>query len=470
MDQIKGFPWKQLRTLGIYKHMGSHRNRDVLWGWDYITVMCSRIVNSQMGFRSDDIEVMSTRIKKKGRLLHYLFGHVPDFEEVDEADGWPEYFKESFKRCIELGQVAFGACCVVYLIASLMQRNKFSSIVRGFKISATIGLLGAIVVYYLSISPWGRDIKSGIGQESPFIDADTDVFELTLPVKKDVLFSTRLDSPFLAGGQNLIYKHGQPGNELYGDLLSNYSVPRNTAGVVAQNIVDKIMKGVKKTDGRFLLQNVFGDWEIMDDDEIVPRVVKNVVADSNPILKSMEQEIRYLVSECKHGRMRETVLFQKHAPAILSKLENALFEIKLPKAALKSIQAFIPRLFVPHVKKLHTVATAESEEIGKEPLKEGDVVEAFFANDGWFKGRVTSISRRRGVGIKFAITFEDGDYQVMKPSDVRKFDHYKMGEQVEDVASSQEGTISYIYANGRVAVDTVDGETLETHVHDIHRS
>jgi hypothetical protein len=133
-----------------------------------------------------------------------------------------------------------------------------------------------------------------------------------------------------------------------------------------------------------------------------------------------------------------------------------LLEIKLPKAALKYIQAFIPRLFVPHVKKLHTVATAESEEIGKEPLKEGDVVEAFFANDGWFKGRVTSISRRRGVGIKFAITFEDGDYQVMKPSDVRKFDHYKMGEQVEDVASSQEGTISYIYANGRVAVDTVD--------------
>ena len=470
VDQIKGFPWKQLRTLGIYKPMGSHRNRDVLWGWDYLTVVCSRIVNEQFGFRYDDLETHNRRMKKKGKLAYYLFGFMPEPDEEEEemegVDAWPEYFKGTAERCIETGQVVFGAFSVLYLIISLFQRNKLASVFRGVKISSTIGLIGALYLYSMSRTLWAKDITSGVAKRSPFIapsDAAHVPRDVTLPVKTDILYSATIHAPYLAG-HNLIYNY-QPGNYVYNELLSEYSVPRHTPGFIVKDFISTIRKGLEEKRARFLQQNVYGDWEIMEEKDIISRIQKQMVVGSNSIMKSLDQEIGYLMSECRHGRRRETVLSRKHGQATLKKLEDSLFGIKLPKDAPKSEPNLIQRLFVPSVNTLRE--TKSVEKISADSFKEGDIIEGFFQNDGWFKGKVGSTTRRKGM----AIHFDDGDYQILSRKHVRRFEHLKVGEEVmfSNDQTTVEVIIKYIFADGRITVLTEDGEEHEVDIREVRR-
>jgi len=464
MDKIKGFPWKQLRALGIYKPMGSHKNKAELWGWDYLTTMCSRIVNEQMGFRPDDIDVVTKRIQKKSKLLYYLIGQKPDEDDLEDTEIWPKYFEETFARCVSCGKIAFGACSLLYFVSSLFQRRKVSSIVRGLKITATIGAIGALWLHYISITPWGKDIRSGVAQQSPFPEIGLVKTEkLTLPVKTDILFSTRLDSPFLAG-QNLIYNH-QPGNANYYDLLSKYSAPSSTPTFIALDIINVIKAGVKKTGSRFLAQNDFGDWEVMEDQEILSRIQKDLVASSNDITSSLAQEIKYLKSDSRYGRERHTMM-RKHAKDNLSKLESRLIGMILPKNKTKTTHAISkPSSYVSVPKtQRSTFKEDASNKANLDAFKMGDIVEGYIEGDGWFRGKITSILRTN----KVAVAFDDGDYQVMPTHQVRRFNHFEVGEKVV-VSGEGIATISYISAQGVVAIRRDDGDEVEVHIFQISR-
>jgi hypothetical protein len=466
MDQIKGFPWKQLRALGIYKPMGSHRNRDVLWGWDHLTVACSRIVNEQFGFRYDDLETHIRRMKKKGKLMHYLFGNMPDIDDdVEDTEVWPKYFEETIERCIMFGQILFGAGCVLYFITSLFQRKKLASMYRGVKISTTIVLLGALYIRSVSRTTWARDIASGFAQRSPFTQSSTIAAkDVTLPVKTDILNSIRIHAPYLAG-HNLIYNH-QPGNAVYNELISEYSIPRSMPGVVVKDYVNKVKEGAEKKRARFLQQNLFGDWEIMEEKQITSLIQKDLVIDGNAIMQSLSQEMRFLMSECRHGRRRETALSMKHALDNLVRLEDALFGIDLPMNGQKSKLKLNHRLIVPSINNLRR--TDDSDEVVLEDsLEEGEIVEADFGDDGWFKGKVGNSSKRK----KISIHFDDGDYQLMPLKKVRRFEHFKIGEEVMFANDEVQimVTIRYIFADGTINVETEDGEEHEVDINDVRR-
>lgn len=464
MDQIKGFPWKQLRTLGIYKPMGSHRNSDVLWGWDYLTVVCSRIANGQFGFRYDDLETFNKRVKKKGQLAYYLFGFLPD---VDEEEAWPLYFTETTKKCVESAQYAFGAFVVFYLVASLFQRKKLASVYRGFKITGIIFLLGAAFLNSISRTPWAKDITNGTAMRSPFLspaDATHVARDVTLPVKSDILYSTRIHAPYLAG-HNLIYNQ-QPGNSMYNDLLSEYVIPRNTPGFIAKDFVHRVKTSVEKRRSRFLEQNVYGDWEIMRDRDVISRIQKELVVGGNKILKSLNQEMAYLMSECIHGRWRETVMSRKHSKSALQKLENSLFGIELPRDVPKFKRHLVQRLYIPSAGNLRKKQIVK-EVVEKDTFETGDVVEGYFKGDGWFRGRVGSITKRRGISVHF----DDGDHQVMPLKHVRRYEHLKVGESLE--FSNGEFafmvTLKYIYADGRILIMEENGEEHEVDVREVRR-
>lgn len=465
MDKIKGFPWKQLRALGIYKPMGSHRSKAELWGWDYLTTTCSRIANDQMGFHHDDLDVVIKRIQKKSKLLYYLIGQKPDEDGLTGTEIWPKYFEETFARCVSYGKIAFGACSLLYFISSLFQRRKVSSIIRGLKITLTIGAIGTLWLHYISITPWGKDIRSGIAQQSPFPEIGfVETENLTLPVKTDVLFSTRLDSPFLAG-QNLIYNH-QPGNAYYYDLLSKHSAPKNTPAFIALDIINVIKAGVKKNGSRFLTQNDFGDWEVMEDQEILSRIQKDLVASSNDITRSLAQEIKYLKSDSRYGRKRHTMM-RKHAEDNLSKLESRLIGMILPKNKTKTRHSISkPRSYVSVPKTAgSTFKEDASEKANVDAFKTGDIVEGYMEDDGWFKGKIVSIDRTKRV----AVAFDDGDYQVLPTHKIRRFDHFEVGEKVAVAGGGVVATISYIFANGFVALRGDNGDEAEVHIFQINR-
>jgi hypothetical protein len=291
---------------------------------------------------------------------------------------------------------------------------------------------------------------------------DVAIGEVTLPVKSDVLFSSRLDSSFLAG-QNFIYNQ-QPGNALYYKLLSSFSVPRATPGVVAKGVIESIIKTVQDNNGRFLQQNVFGDWEVMRKNDIASRVQKNLVAQSNPILKKMEQEIKYLISDAIYGRTRSSAMSHKHAKDNLSRLMDSIFGMKLPAEQVRRPQPFYSPLLVVDISKMRQLMKSKSEP-NENTIKEGDIVEAYFENDGWFKGRAERTTGRNLI----AILFDDGDYRVMSRSFVRKFVPFTVGEQVGVTGSDKLMSINHIYADGQVSAEDEDGNEQEVHVFDLFR-
>jgi Phytanoyl-CoA dioxygenase (PhyH). len=463
MDKIKGFPWKILRTLGIYKQIGTHRNHDVLWGWDYLTVMCSRIVNEQMGFRWDDLHVFSNRIKKNGKLFYYLFGQIPKEDGLGENELWPKYFDETLERCVRCSKISFGICCFLYLITCCFRKRRSTALKRGLFLVLPLVSIGFLWLYAISLSPWGQDIRDGILYRSPFLDVeDTTIGEVTLPVKTDVLFPSRLDSSFLAG-HNFIYNQ-QPGNALYYKLLSSFSVPKTSPGIIVKGIVETIVKTVQDKDGRFLQQNVFGDWEIMGKTNIMSSVQKNLVAQSNPILQKMEQEIKFQVSDTIYGRTRTNVMSHKHAKDNLSRLIDSLFGIRLLAEKHHKHQLFHSPLLVADVGKIRILTKHQSEE-HEDVLKEGDIVEGYFDFDGWFKGRVEKLKGRKLI----AILFDDGEYRVMSRTAVRKFIPFRIGDKVGVTGSDKLLSINHIYADGQVSVEDEDGDAQEVHVFDLFR-
>jgi len=484
MDKIKGFPWKQLRTLGVYKPLSwgkdyqeyAHSSKATLWGWDYFTVMSSRINQEGFGFRSDDIEVLSEYVKRKGgSFMHYLFGYIPedidDLEEEVIGGSWRAYFVETGNRCIRVSYVAFGVSWVVYLLGSLMQRKKVASMVRGVKITAFVVILGLLAIRRLSTSPWGQDITNGHISDSVFVapEEEFELGETVIPKSKDILLSTRLDSPDLAG-QNYIYKQ-QPGNAHYYNLLATYSGSfKKTPSPIQKEIIDIVLDATKKENRRFLLQNPFGDWQIQKDEDIMPKIERALVAESNPITKSLRQEVKYAISDCLHGKHRKTVISRKHGLANISSLDNKLFgvdKVNHDSLPLRMVPTMRPsKLFEPSIRNLRSAHNDKSANALKndnkvkqkdstksKDFKVGDIVESYFEPDGWFKGVVSHIKTRSKKSI--GVAFDDGDFQYQKKRDVRHYSTWAVGDLVLVTVDGEmeTGTIVNIRAIGQYVLE-----------------
>ena len=98
--------------------------------------------------------------------------------------------------------------------------------------------------------------------------------------------------------------------------------------------------------------------------------------------------------------------------------------------------------------------------------KVGDSVEGYFQDDGWFKGKITRVLKR-----KFEILFDDGDEQILPVKKVRRFEHLAVGEMV--AFSGEEGdigvTVKHIFADGRIKIMTKDRQEHQVHITEIHR-
>lgn len=461
IDKIKGFPWKYLRSLGIYKPVYGHKGRDSVWGWDYLTVVCSRIINEQFGFRRDDLEVWTEKIKKKyGKLPSYLFGHLPE-EGHYELNGWQEYIVETFERCIKVSWIAVGVMSLVYFIIDLVTNHTYYGIRRGLAIVSIIALCDVSALYYLQHTPWGQDITTHRAQEPPYVVEDH-LFDshdalTTLPCVKDVLVPTRLDSPFLAG-MNIIFNH-QIGNTLLNDLVSFYG-QSNASGIIEKMLVDSIQDELKKNGSRFLIQNDRGDWEQMSEKDSIKIIRKALVQEKNDIVKSILQEIRFGKSDAQFGRYRSSIMFRKHGLYHLESIEHSIYNLtEFPKDETKSsISLFKSTYLRPSLKDMRWKASKTEKISKKDPsynthLQLGDRVEAFFEGDGWFKGYLVGAYRN-----KYAVSLNDGDYQEgLRNKFVRPFLPYKVGEKVLTSDGSM-GIIARIEAIGYVEVHFMDDD------------
>jgi hypothetical protein len=450
-----------LRSLGIYKPVYGHKGRDSVWGWDYLTVVCSRIINEQFGFRRDDLEVWTEKIKKKyGKLPSYLFGHLPE-EGHYELNGWQEYMVETFERCIKASWIAVGIMSLVIFIIGLVSNHMYYGVRRGLAIVSIIALCELSALYYLRQTPWGQDITTHRTQEPLYVVEDH-LFDshdslTTLPCVKDVLVPTRLDSPFLAG-MNIIFNH-QVGNTLLNDLVSFYG-QSNASGIIEKMIVDSVQDEMKKNGSRFLIQNGRGDWEQMSEKDSIKIIRQALVQEKNDIVKSILQEIRFGKSYAQFGRYRSSIMFRKHGLYHLESIKDAIYNLTdFPNDETKSsVSLFKSTYLHPSLEDMRW-KTSKTRNISKNSpsynthLQLGDRVEAFFEGDGWFKGYLVGAYRN-----KYAVSFDDGDYQEgIRNKFVRPYLPFKVGEKVLTSDGSM-GIIERIEAIGYVEVHFMDDD------------
>ena len=475
IETMLGFPRKVLRTMGIWKPKGNHKSHDVKWGWDYITVACSRIMNDQMGFRYEDLEVFVNKMSAFGPIVGYIFGYLPlegqfDEERMTVETGWREYFRETSMRVIIVVGVIYAIACLVFFITSLLATGIKSTSRRFVKINATFGILLYGVFIYLSNTPWGHDILSGKAAEPLYSDKVPTRVTTVLPTKKDVLFSGRLHSPFLAG-MNVIHDQ-QPGNAQFNYLLSQFSEAfpdnKNTLTDVQQHILSQISKEISDFGGRILKNDANGDWILTSQEGATNLIFEALVAKSNSIKEAISQELKFLLSECKHGRLRKTAMMKKHAMNSVEYMQRLLFAMKLPEKKKSASFTWNHRLYVPSLKTKSTNNTTKSNNHidTTYEVKVGDFVEYLLEDeDAWFQGRVHSVKR---TTKKVAIEFNDGDFMSnLSMSLVRPFKPYTPGDLI--LAGNMECIYTGVSAIGMAKCLLESGEIYSIDVDMISR-
>ena len=474
IDQTLGFPWKYLRTYGIWKPKVGHRSHDVKWGWDYITVACSRIMNDQMGFRYDDLELFVKKMNKRGPLFQYLFGFLPEEGGYDEDtmsinNGWRDYFPETLRRFISVASILYGISCFFYIIVGLIATGPTSTFKRLIVVNLIIGLAFYGWFNYISNSPWGKGIISKSALESPFSNEVGIPTEVTVvPTKNDILFNERLNSPFLAG-MNIIHDQ-QPGNAKFNELLSKnanmFSKVHHVPSSHRRKVLEDISETISKSGGRILKSNAHGDWYLPSEAEKNTLVTRTLISESNEVLKSLYQQMLFLKSECLYSRFRKTAMMKVHAMANLEKFFKSMYDLKLEeKSPVSPVSLGHPRLFVP----TFDVHNRQSKNHDKDKPKTyipsvGDHVEYYFDGDGWFQGRVQQVNRRRRT---VAIQFFDGDFDSKLSLDkVRLFQPYQIGERI--AADGGECNFTGVSAFGNVRCSD-SGEMFSVDINQVTR-
>lgn len=451
IERTMALPWKILRFLGIYKPKGTN------WGWDYLTSVCARILNDQMGYRNEELVWFTEMVSRKHILLKHMIGQLPINHATDH--GWREYFDETFERCVSMTLKAYGVSAFLYILFGIIFGGGITTICRIFKINAVIGIPFLLILQRVSITPWGQDILTGKIYESPFVklDGSTSItHELmsegntTIPLKEDILIASRYNSGQLAGYYSIL--DYQPGNKYLSQMVADRS--GNYLHSLLSVAADQIITKSKKEGRRFLRQNGNGDWSILSSTQTTKFVQTTLLTKNNPRLMSIKKELAILMSVCKHGRKRNTAMFRKHTQLMLLSLEQTLFTPKdLPIKAQKNFNSYQQHLFIPL--KRPSLKRDLNKTLDQTPsFSIGDHIEGEF--EGWYSGKITSIGRR---GKYCTVLYDDGNEEKELLTRLRPFVGYQQGELVVayDEDDNLIGRIHALNARGTVTLVLADG-------------
>ena len=400
-------PWRALRALGIYKVTGPNRLSKDKWGWDHLTVGCSRIVNDQMGFRYEDLETFVKKMNQKGEVFKQLFGFLPTGEEISET-GWREYFIETFERLVNASKILCGMSILAYLVFSGASRGISSTVLQVVKIGFVIGVITGALLHHLSQTPWGSQILSGKLNESPFSDGTKSLRRIsgrsedgllsTMPVSNDILIGIRLDSPHLAD-HNFINDQ-QHGNAALKPLIQQYSgafaeVFLSSNDSIQNFILSNIFEEMQKRKSRFLLQNLRGNWLILEKEGVFAYLRSRLASESHSMKKKLNQELLFLKSNCRHGLDRNTAMMSHHCLIQLDVLHTSLMTTSTTKnptskkARESDIVPATTSLIPPKIFSQKTAMRRQNKMVEKEAIPDelrfevGDVIEGYFTEDGW---------------------------------------------------------------------------------------
>jgi hypothetical protein len=442
-------PWATLRALGLFKLPG------YTWGIDYITGASMRMANGDNGFSVEELDEFLERGGIKW-LPQSLQGKVTDEES------WQEFYLRTLELCenfakeVSVYAIAgyFAMFCLFGLASGKPHRLPCvgRAVLRLSMICGAASLLFLAAKRHVDQTDWAADIRSNlrytsaVANEENFVSAFKRVPKLiptTFPMRKDVLIETRHGSEYLAMYNDFV--DGHPGNRLFRSLVQGAtSTYKNYPEFLREATARYIAGSVEYNQGgRFLLQGLVGDWILMDQDETIAHVKRELKVSATPMLKRLRRAIAFIASDYKYGVHRNTAL-AKHAVPHLKKLEVMLLKEKstakpkiTSKEASSKAKNILGRLFsMPSAltgakevrQRSNTIVSyAPEEPYSGAWLKAGDAVEALFDGYYYYWGTI-GIVTAHGY---FVVLYPDGTESVIEGTHVRRPQPFYVDMEVE---------------------------------------
>lgn len=341
---VMTWPFAPLRSLGIWKPPNAN------WGWDWVTTSATRIANDQNGYMFEDL-LDFVEVHSIGQTIpSWLHG------STTEEGGWQMYFKETIENFAWFGTAIYFVMFLVLMSVTLVidlfeefhkHRTK-SYIKRILCLNAIIFVITHKVVMKLESTQYATSVREKTIFARPFVaksdgksnyNLHGDIIPITfgknesvghrlttVPEKNDVLLGSRFDSNSIGYYRNFLNYH--PGNIRWRDLIATYSdLYTSYCGLplTFQSHIRSIVEDEIHQKGRILIQNYYGEWIILTEEDVKDEVLHSIEIGIDTIHAALYKEIDVLSAATKHGLFtRGSPLLQISTLRKLGDLKHAL--------------------------------------------------------------------------------------------------------------------------------------------------
>jgi len=341
---VMTWPFAPLRSLGIWKPPNAN------WGWDWVTTSATRIANDQNGYMFEDLLDFVESYSIGQMIPSWLHGSTA------EEGGWQLYFKETIENIALFAVVIYVLLFLLLMSVTLVMdlfeefdkhRTK-SYIQRTLCWNVLVLVLTHQVVMKLESTQYARSVREKTIFARPFVaKSDTTsnehLFEdivpitigrnvtiterlTTIPEKHDVLLGSRFASNEIGYYRHFLNYH--PGNRMWRDLITTYSELYRSycrLPLIFQSYIRSTIENDVHQNGRILTQNYYGEWVVMNDEDVKDTVLRNLQIGIDTIHQVLDKEIDVLTATARHGTfMRGSPLIQIATLKNLGDLKNIL--------------------------------------------------------------------------------------------------------------------------------------------------
>lgn len=248
-----------------------------------------------------------------------------------------ERMRSSSRHAISFAAPFYASVLLLLMIFTRQGQSRavlfVSSSLRLVLFSAPFWGIAALYLHRIHTSQWGKDVASGHIFDRPYLSPripsqwqiPREMGPTIFPYELDVLITTRFDSPGF-GKRNHHFDTTHPGNSLWNALIRQHVFAYATLPSLFQEaIVTSIHSALSQNFGTILLQNHAGNWIYLSDNEA--RIITSKKLQEEKCVKTafLMQIVRGLCSELKFGRRRKSALYRLHTPALIHRLEVAIY-------------------------------------------------------------------------------------------------------------------------------------------------
>jgi ectoine hydroxylase-related dioxygenase (phytanoyl-CoA dioxygenase family) len=471
-------PWTTLRALGL------HKSTKANWGIDYVSSAIMRTAGDESGFSPDDLDVF---ISRGG--FHFLPEWLQHFDiDWDAGESWPEFINGTKEKCLEFfsrlsklsvfAYLLLFAICSIFMPGSRRGLHFDAAIIRLTLILSLTCLLFFAAKTHVDQSGWAKDIVAGRRYTSA-VDVDRKLAKdipgsSTFPTVKDVLIETRHGSEQLAMYNDFVTL-GHPGNALFRDMVDNAAqVFRGYHKKFKEATIQYVTYGIFQNQGRFLYQGPDGKWLWLYDDDVHKYVRDELVIASNKVVSYLSKNIRYISSDYKYGKFRNTALSTRHAVPYMESLHKKLIldltasSSQMPSPKPNRVHFVIHSIATLSLLRQPTNQNKRDIRIQRdvellEPFRgawiaQEDEVEIF--KDGfWYYATVLDVTGRGDYQVQYF----DRRVDLVDRYSIRPFVEYHIGEHlycfVPSIGASEPCKVEYASQNGlhyTVQIDRIE--------------